>query len=464
MVKKFPKPKKEDTLLKTVIDASKINKDGAKDTKIRVIGVGGGGSSIVSEIASKLKKASFVAVNTDSQALKEVNPRVKRFQFGESITHGLGTGMNPELAETAALNEKEKIKKILEGQDLVIIIACLGGGAGSGAAQVFAKISRSLGNLTYGIFTLPFNFEGEKKAEIAKKALERIKPRLNALTIIPNERIFQIVDKNTPLRSALSTINKSLSESLQGLIEIIYEPGLINIDFADLRTILEGQGRLVYLNTVVVPRREDAVKEAMDKALNSPLYPYGIKGARGALFNIAGEKELSLAEVAQISKNISDLLNKEAKIIFGISQGKKYENIIKTTLLVTGCAMKTAFVSTPHKKIIKKRTPKPKLKPQQLPQKNKKPKAQTKKKNNSSKKRKKSRKENPPEESKNKKIEESTAQTESAKPLEGALIGDFKIRKNALQIKKDTEKIEEEMLEKEKAWETPAFLRKRFFT
>src|SRR4030042_749019 len=266
---------------KTEIKQLPVVPEAVKKTKIRVIGIGGGAGNIVSEIASRIEKATFVAANTDPKALRTVRRKVTRFQFGQSLTHGLGTGMNPDLGREAALDEKDKIKKLLEGQDLCIIIACLGGGTGSGAAPIFAKISKSLGNLTYGIFTLPFKFEGDKKVEIAKEGLEKVKGYLNAFSVIPNERVFQIIDKNTPLRQALSVINRSLAESLEGLIETIYEPGLINIDFADLRTILDGRGRLASLNSVSVPRKEGASKDLINKALNSPLYPYSIKGAKG---------------------------------------------------------------------------------------------------------------------------------------------------------------------------------------
>ena len=324
-------------------------KEKVKKTKIRVVGIGGGGGNIVSELAQRVKKASFLAANTDLQALKEVSRKVGRFPFGQSWTSGLGTGMNPEIAETAGQNEKERIKKILQDQDLVIFIACLGGGTGSGAAPIFAKISQNLGNLTYGIFALPFKFEGERKMEIAKKALESLRPKLNAITILPNERIFQIIDKTTPLKEAFSAINKSLAQSLEGLIETIYQPGLINIDFADLRTILEGRGRLAYLNTLSFPKKEITAKEVAEKALASPLYPYGIKGAKRVLFNIVGEKGLSLEEVSQISKTISEKTHREAKIIFGISPDRKYQNIIKTTIFATGCPTKIFSSEAPPK-------------------------------------------------------------------------------------------------------------------
>ncbi len=412
--------------------SEKEEEERVKRTKIRVIGIGGGGSSIVSEIASRVTQASFVVANTDRQALKAASRKTIRFQFGQGLTRGLGTGMNADLGREAAQNEKEKIQKLLEGQDLCILVVSLGGGVGSGAAPVFAKISKSLGNLTYGIFTLPFKFEGEKKMEIAKNALESIKPSLNALSIIPNERIFQIIDKSTPLKQALSAINRNLTESLAGLIETIYEPGLINIDFADLKTIFEGRGRLAYLNTVVVPRSEKSSQEAIEKALNSPLYPYTIRGAKGVLFNITGEKEISLNEVNQISKSISELVNKEAKIIFGISQDKKYQDKIKTTVLATGCGIKI-FSEKSQKK--KRRKKKKILPPPPEPEKKIKTKPKKKKK----------------EMETSKKLPEVVTSSEE------------RVRKNGLQIKKEAEEEEKEMLAKEKFWESPAFLRRKKF-
>ncbi|MFH1671557.1 MAG: cell division protein FtsZ [Candidatus Portnoybacteria bacterium] len=412
-----------------------------KRTKIRVIGIGGGGGAIVSEIATKMPRASFVAANTDLQALKTISRKVSAFNFGQNLTHGLGTGMSAELGREAALAEKDRIKKLMEGYDLCILVACLGGGAGSGAVPVFAKISKSLGNLTYGIFTLPLKFEGEKKMEIARDALRAVKSQLNAITVIPNERVFQIIDKSTPLKAALSIINKDLSDSLSGLIEIIYEPGIINIDFADLRTVLDGRGKIAYLNSVEVQRKEGSTKDLLVKVLNSPLYPYGIKGAKAVLFNIAGEKELSLSEVNQISKTISDLTNSGAKIIFGISQKAKHADSIKTTILATGCSIKLF----PQK--VKKKRKKP-VRKKKIIEKKKvvkpvKNKVVAKKKN----------------------IRKKPAKPKvKIKPEENkveAPLSEEATRKNGLQIKKESENVEKEMVEKENFWDTPAFLRKK---
>ncbi len=311
--------------------------DDVHKTKVRIIGIGGGGDSIVSEITSRVKKADFVVANTDARALKTVK-KAKRFQFGKNLTQGLGTGMNVEMGEAAAQNEKERIKKLFEGQDLCIIISCLGGGTGCGATPVFAKIAKNSNCLTYGIFTLPFDFEGEKKMEVAKEALLKIKSYLNVYSIIPNERIFQIIDKNTPLKDALSAINEELAKNLEGLIEMIYLPGLINIDFADLKTILAGHGRLAYLKTIEI--EEPKKEEVVEKLISNPLYPYTIKGARGILYNVVGGKALQLSEVSHISKIISGSLNKNAKIIFGIGQSQRKKSKVDLTLLATGCNIK----------------------------------------------------------------------------------------------------------------------------
>jgi len=307
--------------------------------RVKIIGIGGGGSSIISEIAPEIKKVNFVAANTDLQALKEVGKRAIHFQFGKRLTQGLGTGMNPELGEQAAQETNEKIKKILEGQDICVLISCLGGGTGSGAAPVFAKISKKLGNITLGIFTLPFEFEGEKKMEVARASLEKLRPNLNALILISNQRVFQIIDTKTPLKKALSSINKTLAQSLEGLTELFYSPGLIAIDFANFKTILTGREKLTFLNTIEA-KTSNEIEEVAKKALSNPLYSYSTQGAKGILFNIAGGENLSLDGIKQIGSIISNSANPRARIIWGITQNEKYKNKIKITLLAIGCQEK----------------------------------------------------------------------------------------------------------------------------
>jgi len=325
--------------------------NGVYKARMKVIGIGGGGSSIISEIAPKVKKVGFIIANTDLQAIKEAAKEAKHFQFGKTLTHGLGTGMNPELGEQAAESEKGNIRELLKGQDFCILVSCLGGGTGSGASPVFAKILKRLGIFTLGIFTLPFEFEGEKRAQIAKDSLEKLKPNLNALVIIPNQKIFQIIDKNTPLKEAFSTINKFLVESLEGLITLIYSPGLINVDFADLKTILAGKGRLAYLNSAGT-KSPNQIEELVKRVLSNPLLPYSIQGAKEILFNIDGGLNLNMSQVEQVGKTISDSINPQARVAFGITQNEKEG--IKITLLANDCKWREWEKEKPEKKDKKK--------------------------------------------------------------------------------------------------------------
>jgi cell division protein FtsZ len=473
--------KKNDNNIKSLKKLEVSN--GVKKIKVRVIGIGGGGENIISEIAQRIKnKVSFFAADTDLKTFNNLPRNVEKFQFGQDLTQGLGSGMNPEIAETAAKNERERIKQILKGQDFVILIASLGGGVGSGAGPIFSQISQNLGNITYGIFTLPFSFEGEKKMEIAKDGLRKLRRKLNSFTILPNERIFQMVEKNTPLKKAFSLINKSLADSLENLIELICQPGLINIDFADLKTIFEGLGSLAYLNTVEIEK--DKEKEAIEKALNSPLYPYNIEGAKGVLFNIWGPKDLSLAQVSQISKMIFEKADKEAKIIFGISPTHQKNSETKVMLLATGCNKPLHLIVGGK---AKSHLPtKPKQKKQNLPA----VKPSSSPKNGQPRGKKKIQSpftDSPPsaapvvetfkkparmpQKFSTGRLVEKT-RLKGSKPTDKDKVkskitkatktsADYPIRKNALSIKKEIEKEEAEMLAREKFWETPAFMRRQ---
>jgi cell division protein FtsZ len=553
---------KNETIQKRKLNKNSVFKDDFHKTKIRLIGIGGGGGSIVSELALKMNKLDFVVANTDVQALKKAPKKIKKFQFGQDLTDGFGAGMNPEIGKLAAENKKEEIKKLFEGQDVCILIASLGGGTGSGALPVFSRISKNLNCITYGIFTLPFEFEGEKKMEISRESLEQVKQNLNAYSIIPNERIFRIVDKNAPLKTALSSINRRLTENLQGLIEMIYSSGLINIDFADLKTILSGKGKLVYLNTVEaqtlnniranngndfkdskIPendsfynfenhttRTNDTISTfssqintetgIIKKLIFSELYPYDIKGAKGILYNISSDKALQLLEVSLISEAISELINKKAKIIFGINQNEKLKNRIKITLLAVGCNLKkdSTEVKTDNDKIIvKKKKPKKKnkrnkkvnivkdssseikivkipLKEKDIikherieePEGNQKQKVKIKKlpaikksevlpkkleketkqnskpKSDLNKEVVSEKKDNP--ETKNILPKTRYALTEEEKKkslIELTEIESRKVRRSGLQVREATEEEEKEILKKEEVWETPAIFRRK---
>ena len=301
--------------------------------KIKVIGIGGGGGSIVSEIGRTLKKATFVVADTDIRSIKK-RAGIKYFLFGQDVTHGLGTGADPEIAKKAALSEREKIEGHFRDQDIVILIASLGGGIGSGATEIFAKMASSFGAITLGIFTLPFKFEGKTKTKIALKALKELREMLNVSLTIPNENIFKIIDQNTPITQAFSLVNKNMVNSLESLIDLIYNPGMINIDFADLRSILRGKGSVAFLNTIQESgkNRAEAVAE---KILINPIYKNNNFQVDKILFNVAGPRDMSMFEVEKISNKISNI-NPKAKIIFGISKNPSSGNKIKTTLLMTG--------------------------------------------------------------------------------------------------------------------------------
>ena len=463
--KKSGTHKKKKPSLKIKKKPAFSSQDQVHKTRMRIIGIGGGGSSIVSEIAPQISRIDFVVANTDTQALREAARQARKFSFGNSVTGGLGCGMDPRLGQKAAKEESDKVAKLFQGIDLAVIVSSLGGGTGSGAAPEFAKIARELGVMTIGIFTMPFKFEGGKRAQIAKSALERITPNLNVVSIIPNENIFKIIDKNTPLKAAFSSINGRLSENLRGLIEMIYVPGLINIDFADLKTILDGKGKLAYLNTAVADgpsRAEEAVKEL----LKSPLNEYNIQGAEKIVFNITAPQALEMREVEHISRTISDY-NKRAKIIFGVSQDNSYKNKLRVTLLAVGVGKEPARkkgakkiqpepepapVPEPEpelkKKPVKKVAPKKKLK--KKPEKKAAPKKPKKKSKPKKKPGPAPKPENKPEPKEIKK--EEKVQKEENKIL---------TRKNALDLKKEAEKTEEEIIDQEKRWDIPAFLRRR---
>lgn len=451
--------------------------------KIKVIGIGGGGGSIVSEIGRSLEKASFMIADTDFRALKKKNG-IKYFWFGEEFTHGLGTGVNVELAKQAAESAKEKLSANFKDQDIIIFVASLGGGLGSGATQVFAEVAKEFGGITLGIFTMPFKFEGKNKQRVALNALKSLKQSLNVYLVIPNERIFKIIEESTPITAAFSTVNKSLIESLESLIDLIYNPGIINIDFADLRTILRGRGNSAFLNTVEESGK-DRVEKTCENIFKNPLLQNSGFKAEKILFNIAGAENLSMFEVEKISSYI-DRVNPNAKIIFGISKNSKLKNKIKTTILMTGGEIKEES----SKIEIKKQIPIKVEKSESVEKfsgdkeiKIEKPKTRLEKKSKQKKQQKHSKKQDkkkvhPP---KPKSKEEGGVSfipvfevpTPAVPILEQRRIdiekfvqdsGKKTIRRSGLEIRKAEEAQEKKRQAQEKEWEIPAFLRKVKFT
>ena len=462
-------PKRKDKKIKIVKKAKKteaksIEPETVHKTRIRVIGIGGGGGSIVAEVAPLIQKVDFLVANTDIQAIKALGRKIKVFQFGQALTKGLGCGMDPKAGKDSAKDAEQKIANLFKGADLAILVSCLGGGTGSGAAPEFARIAKELGVLTFGIFTMPFKFEGAKRAQIAKASLERLRPHLNVFSVIPNENIFKIINKDTPILEAFSAINKRLSENLRGLVEMIHFPGIINIDFADLQTILDGKGKLAYLNSAA-NQGQNRSGEATKALLESPLSEYGINGAEKILFNITASKDLAMTEVELISRTIFDF-NRRARIIFGISQDNNYKNNLRITLLAVGCGQGEEKL---NKSELEAEKDDPKLDPAPASKRENKPKQklspvrpgselQRASKIQSAKNKKKLRPKI------NKKARHRGEKKTEAEARQVPLLAeDNKMlpRKNGLDLRREAEKTEQELFEEEKKWDTPAFLRKQ---
>ncbi|MDD5433467.1 MAG: cell division protein FtsZ [Candidatus Pacebacteria bacterium] len=299
--------------------------------KIKVVGLGGGGSSVVSEIFPLLKAHSFTACDTDVRTAKKIKKGVKFFQFGQTALQGMGTGTNADLALKIALEEKERIEQLFSGQDICLIVGCLGGGVASGAGPVFAQAARNQKCISLGIFTLPFAFEGEKKMKVAKKAITELKEHLSGIIVVSNEKIFQLTDRKISLKKALSFLNQIFALWLVDLLDIVFKPSLINTDFADLKAILKDRGHILFFSQAQatgINRTEDVIKKIFQNNLLSD-FP---KNVKRILFNISGGKDLKLKEIEQISEEIARL-NPKAKIIFGVSQSLQQKEKIKVVLL-----------------------------------------------------------------------------------------------------------------------------------
>jgi cell division protein FtsZ len=322
----IPQKEKEDSLIKKV--------------KIKVIGVGGGGGNIVSELSKKLKdfssqKVDFVAANTDNQALGALSKNIKVFPFGQKLTRGLGAGRDVSVGERAAKEDVERIKNIFsDNKDFYIVISSLGGGTGTGAAPVFLKTASQMNLMTLGIFTLPFSFEGKKKMDMALNAIEEMKDHLNAYMVLPNEKIFGLTKEEVSFTDSLNLLNNHLANSLEGLLRTIYSPGVINIDWADIRTILEGRKSLAYLN-VAKNKNGQNLEDLLKKLIKNPILDYNFENADNIMFNIEGSKDMSLQSLSLISEKISEM-SPGARIIFGLTSNPKMKNEIKVTILSTG--------------------------------------------------------------------------------------------------------------------------------
>jgi cell division protein FtsZ len=301
---------------------------------IKVIGVGGGGNNAVNRmIEHGVQGVEFIAVNTDAQALNLSKAEVK-MQIGAKLTRGLGAGANPEVGKKAAEESKEQIEAALSGADMVFVTAGMGGGTGTGAAPVIAQIARDLGALTVGVVTRPFTFEGKKRANQAAGGISAMKEAVDTLIVIPNDRLLEIVDKSTPMLEAFREADNVLRQGVQGISDLIATPGLINLDFADVKTIMSNKGSA--LMGIGVAAGENRAVEAAKKAVSSPLLETSIDGAQGILMNITGGMNLSLYEVQEAADIVASASDQEVNMIFGSVINENLKDEIIVTVIATG--------------------------------------------------------------------------------------------------------------------------------
>ncbi|HEX2952794.1 MAG TPA: cell division protein FtsZ, partial [Bacillota bacterium] len=301
---------------------------------IKVIGVGGGGTNAVNRmIESGLKGVEFIAINTDGQALLRSNADI-RLRIGEKLTKGLGAGANPEIGKAAAEESRDEIKAVLDGADMIFITAGMGGGTGTGAAPMIAEISREVGALTVGVVTKPFMFEGRIRSAQAEEGVIALKERVDTMITIPNERLLQVVDKNTPVLEAFRIADDVLRQGVQGISDLITVTGLINVDFADVKTIMTNAGSA--LMGIGVASGENRAAVAAKEAVSSPLLETSIEGAKGVLLNITGSSNLGLFEVNEAAAIITEAADPDANIIFGAVIDENMGNEVRVTVIATG--------------------------------------------------------------------------------------------------------------------------------
>ncbi len=312
-----------------------VKPDSARIAKIKVIGVGGGGGNAVSSMIedSSIKGVEFIAVNTDAQVLL-ANKAPTKLQIGEKLTKGLGVGGDPAIGQQAAEESIEKIKELLIDSDMVFVTAGMGGGTGTGASPVIAKVAKEQGALTIGIVTKPFHFEGTRRAVTADDGIEKLRENVDTLIVIPNQRLMDVIDRKMTLLEAFKVADSVLAQAVGGIADIITTPGLINVDFADVKTIMKNAGSaLLGIGTGVGENRAQMAARA---AISSPLLDLSIEGATGVLFNITGGSDLTMFEVDEAAKIISSSADADANIIFGAVIKEELADQIKITVVATG--------------------------------------------------------------------------------------------------------------------------------
>lgn len=306
---------------------------------IKVMGIGGGGGNALNRmIKAGLKGVEFIAVNTDAQALYH-NDAPTKINIGRATTRGLGAGSNPDIGKQAAEESMEEIKESLDGADMLFLTCGLGGGTGTGAAPIIAGLAKDMGILTVGVMTKPFGFEGHRRTQQAQDGMENLRNKLDTLITIPNDKILAIIDKKTPLNDAFAVVDDVLRQGVQGIADLITVHGMINVDFADVKTVMENAGSA--LMGIGYGTGESRAAEAAKAAVESPLLEMSIDGARGVLFNITGGNDLSMFEVDEAAKIITEAADPEANIIFGAVINDSYTGEMKVTVIATGFDMET---------------------------------------------------------------------------------------------------------------------------
>lgn len=324
----------DDPVADSSTSSREVRPDVSPGADIRVLGSGGGGANAVKRMLdSKIQGVDFIAVNTDVQALYH-NPAPKKITIGRGTTRGLGAGANPDVGKKAAEESSEEIKSALEGTDMLFITAGLGGGTGSGSIPVIAEIARSMGILTVGVVTKPFSFEGLKRKQQAEEALENLRGKVDTLVTIPNDKILSLIDKTTPLTEAFAVVDEVLQHAIEGIASLITVHGLVNVDFADVKSVMQDAGTA--LMGIGYGTGDSRASEAARAAVDSPLLELSISGAKGVLFNITGGNDLSMFEVDEAARIITEAADPEANIIFGAVIDENYTGEVKCTVIATG--------------------------------------------------------------------------------------------------------------------------------
>lgn len=313
--------------------------ESASFANIRVIGVGGGGSNAINRmIEAELKGVQFIAVNTDAQALT-LSKAPRKIQIGEKLTKGLGAGSIPEVGQKAAEESRDIIREALAGADMVFITAGMGGGTGTGGAPVVAEVAREVSALTVAVVTRPFSFEGRRRMRQAEEGIENLRSKVDTLIVIPNDRLLQVVDRKTSVLDAFRLADDVLRQGVQGISDLITVPGLINLDFADVRTIMSNAGSAI-MGIGRAGGSEDRAVKAAKAAISSPLLESSIEGARGILLNITGSSNLGLFEVNEAAQVVAEAADPEANIIFGAVIDDSLDDEVRVTVIATGFSPK----------------------------------------------------------------------------------------------------------------------------